>query len=229
MKTTACIASLILTVLLAAVCRAATYNDATGDFTGNSALDITSVVLNNDATTLSFTINVAGDPTTANWYNYYVGISRNLFGGVGGNLNGPGGWGKNIQMSVGGMNYFIGAYPFWGGYSLLTWNGSAWTTTTGSASQTTSSVSFSVGLLSLGLSLGETFRFDVWTSTSGGDTVLDALSDTVTRTWNSAPFDTANNFLTYTVVPEPGPAALLGLSAVLQLLRRARRSRRTQD
>lgn len=222
MKTTVCIASFVLGLLGAIVCRAASYSDATGDFTGNSALDMSAVVINNDATTLSFTINLVGDPTTANWYNYYVGISRNLFGGVGGNLNGPGGWGKDIQMSAGGMDYFIGAYPFWGGYSLLTWNGSSWSTTTGTATQNSSSVSFAVSLASLGLSLGESFRFDVWTSTSGTDTVLDALSDTVVRTWNSAAFDTGNNFLTYTVVPEPSTAALLGLAALLALLRRAR-------
>lgn len=223
MKTTVCAVCFVLGLLVATVSRAATYLDAPGDFTGNSALDMTSVVINNDATTLSFTINLLGDPTAANWYNYYVGISRNLFGGVGGNLNGPGGWGKNIQMSVGGMDYFIGSYPFWGGYSLLTWNGSSWTTTTGTASQNSSSVSFSVSLASLGLSLGDSFWFDVWTSTSGADTVLDALSDTVVRTWNSAAFDTGNNFLTYTVVPEPSTAALLGLAVLMPILRRERR------
>jgi hypothetical protein len=222
MKTTARIVCLIAGVLVAAGARAASYSDATGDFTGNSALDITSVVVNNDASSVSFTIHLAGDPTTANWYNYYVGISRNLFGGVGGNLNGPGGWGKDIQMSAGGMDYFIGAYPFWGGYSLLTWNGSSWATTTGTASQNSSSVTFSVSLASLGLLMGDTFRFDVWTSTSGTDTVLDALSDTVSRTWNSAPFDTGNNFLTYTVIPEPSTAALLALAALAMALRRSR-------
>jgi len=198
----------------ASVSRAATYGDATGDFTGGvGALDMTSVVINNDATTLSLTIHLAGDPNTANWYNYYVGISA--VEGFGGNLNGPGGWGKNIQTSNGGMDHFIGAYPFWGGYSLLTWNGSSWVTTTGSASQTSSSVNFSVSLASLGLSLGNTFKFDVWTSTSGADTVLDALSDTVARSWNSAPFDTGGNFLTYTLIPEPGTLTLLGFGALI--------------
>lgn len=204
-----------------------TYTDATGDFTGgNAALDITSVVVNNDAGTLYFTINLAGDPTAANWYNYYVGISDNLFGGVGGNLNASGGWGKDIQMSTGGMDYFLGAYPAYAGYSLLTWNGSAWTSTSGTASENSSSVSLSVSLSSLGLSAGNSFKFDVWSSDSGNDYVLDAASDTTARSWNSTPFDTGNNALSYTVqaVPEPGTWGCLGLG-LLFVARRIRAAR----
>ena len=113
MKRISLLLSLVTVLALAApVARADIFTDAVGDFTGGTApLDMTSVAVNNDTTTLTFTINLAGDPTGANWYNYYIGISRNLFGGVGGNLNGSGGWGKNIQMSTGGMDYFVGAYP----------------------------------------------------------------------------------------------------------------------
>src|SRR5258706_5957281 len=82
---------------------AAIYNDATGDFTGgNSDLDISSVTVNNDATTLTFTINLAGNPMNNTWYNFYVGISENLFGGIGRNINASGGYGKNIQIRQGG-------------------------------------------------------------------------------------------------------------------------------
>jgi hypothetical protein len=45
------------------------------------------LTVNNDATTLTFTINLVGNPMNNNWYNFYVGISGNLFGGVGGNFN----------------------------------------------------------------------------------------------------------------------------------------------
>src|SRR5262249_1050423 len=97
--TTSTFTSLLTGLTLAGLtASAATYSDATGDFTGgNSDLDIASVSVANDATTLTFTINVVGNPQNNTWYDYYVGISRNLYGGVGGNLNGPGGWGKNIQ------------------------------------------------------------------------------------------------------------------------------------
>src|SRR5215470_2209577 len=104
------------TLFLAFSAAAASYSDASGDFTGgNSDLDIASVQVNNDATTLTFTINMVGNPQNANWYNYYVGISQNLFGGVGGNFNAGGGYGKNIQMSVGGMDYVLASYPFYNG------------------------------------------------------------------------------------------------------------------
>lgn len=215
------------TLILAGLPAQATdYTDATGDFTGGvAALDLASVTVNNDATTLTFTLNLAGDPTPANWYSYFIGISKNSFGGVGGNLNGPGGWGKDIQMSTGGMDYFIGGYPAYSGYSLLTWDGSAWTGTSGAASQNTSSVTLSMNLSSLGLSAGNSFTFDVWTSDTGGDTVLDALSDNTARSWNSTPFDTGANALTYTVaaVPEPATCTLLGLGALVMSRRLFRR------
>jgi hypothetical protein len=182
----------------------------------------------NDASTVTFTINLAGDPTTADWYNYYIGISENLYGGTGGNLNATGGWGKNIQMSTGGMDYFVGAYPYYAGYSLLTWGGSAWTTTTGTASENSSSATLSVALADLGLSPGSSFTFDVWTSDSGADTVLDALSDTAARSWNSDPFDTGPDGLAYTVqaVPEPAAAWLLLSGAAALGLARGGASRR---
>ena len=203
--------------------RAATYNDAVGDFTGGvGALDLTSVSVNNDGTTVTFTLNLAGDPTAANWYNYYIGISENLYGGVGGNLNASGGWGKNIQMSNGGMDYFVGAYPAYAGSSLLTWSGSAWVTTTGTASQDSASVTIPVSLAALGLAPGNSFTFDVWTSDSGSDYVLDALSDGTSRSWNSNPFDTGANALSYTVqaVPEPASIFGFGIAAGLAFWRR---------
>ena len=228
MKNISNLASIVAALILAGLpAQAATYTDATGDFTGGpAALDLTSVTVNNDATTLTFTLNLAGDPTPANWYSYFIGISENLYGGVGGNLNGSGGWGKDIQMSTGGMDYFVGGYPAFSGYSLLTWGGSAWTSTSGAASQDISSVTLSMNLSSLGLSAGNSFTFDVWTSTSGADTVLDALSDNAARSWNSTPFNTGANALTYTVEPVPEPATwtLLGLGALVMTRRLIRRT-----
>jgi hypothetical protein len=230
MKTTPYAISTLTALALAVLpASAATYTDATGDFTGGfGGLDITSVNLNNDATSLNFTINLAGDPTPYNWMNYLVGISKNLFGGVGGDANATGGWGTDIKMSSGGMDYFIGAYPGFAGYSLKTWDGvSAWTSTSGTSSETTSSVSFSAPLASLGLSPGDTIKFDVWTQSSG-NSVLDALSDNVSRGFQNNPFDTGANALSYTVTaaPEPGTCALLGLGVLSVLPRVLRRNAR---
>jgi hypothetical protein len=227
MKTISSITPVLAALALAVLpVRADIYSDpgGIGDFTGGtSALDMSSVTVNNDSANLYFTINLGGDPTAVSWANYYVGISENLFGGVGGDLNASGGWGKDIQMSTGGMDFFVGAYPYYsGGYNLLTWGGSAWTSayyTT--ASEDSTSVTIPVPLSALGLSAGNTIQFDVWTSDSGSDTVLDALSDATARSWNSNPFDTGGNALSYTVtVPEPGACALLGLGGLLAIVRR---------
>src|SRR5206468_2873636 len=112
-------------------------------------------------------INLVGNPQNNNWYNYYVGISENLFGGVGGNFNAAGGYGKNIQMGVGGMDFVLASYPSFGGYDLKTWNGSSWNQASGVASQNSTSVTIPVALSALGLSAGNNFTFDVWASDSG--------------------------------------------------------------
>jgi hypothetical protein len=93
------------------------------------------------------------------------------------------------------------------------------------ASEDSTSVTIPVALASLGLSPGDTFTFDVWASTSGGDTVLDALSDGTARSWNSNPFDTGQNALSYTVaVPEPAFISLFGLAGIVLACRCNRRS-----
>jgi len=233
MKTAFCITSALAVLALAALpVRADVYTDpgGIGDFTGGfPELDMSSVAVNNDATSLYFTINLGGSPTDNNWYNYLVGISENKFGGVGGNLNGPGGWGQNIQMSVGGMDYFLGAYPFWGTSDFYTWNGSAWVWSSGAApSSTSSSVTITASLAALGLSSGNTITFDAWTQSSG-NSVLDALSDGTSRTWNTNPFDTGANALSYTIVavPEPATCVLFGLGGLLMVLRRRVSARTT--
>jgi hypothetical protein len=218
MRNAPALLSILASLACAFTAKAANYSDATGDFTGgNSDLDISSVNVFNDAATLTFTINLAGNPQNNNWYNFYVGISENLFGGSGGNFNATGGYGKNIQMSSGGMDFVLASYPFYNGYDLKTWNGSSWDQAAGSASENSTSVTIPVSLASLGLSAGNSFKFDVWASSSGADGVLDALSDNVSRTWNSDPFDTGANALSYTVdaVPEPTACALLSFGGLL--------------
>lgn len=208
---------------------ASVYPDATGDFTpsGFGYLDITSVVVDNDATTLSFRINLAGNPLAVDWAKYLIGLDTV----AGGNTTGPDGWGKPITMSVGGMDYFIGSWMNFGtGAELRVWDGSAWNlvpnpglTVATDASSVTLALPFSV----LGLNIGDTLRFDVYT-TSDGNSVLDAAGSTTPLGWNNNPYDSGANVLTYTLVPEPGLGALLLLGGALwQGWRRRRIGRST--
>lgn len=203
-----------------------TYTDvgAPGDFTGGvGSLNISTVVVNNDANNLYVTVNLLGDPTTTSWANYLVGISEDLYGGAGGNFANSS-YGAPIQMSVGGLDYVVAGYPDHGSGQLFSWSASSWSSTGApTSSETSSSVTLTASLASLGLSGGSTFTFDVW-SQSSGNSVLAALSDGVgvTRSWNNTPFDTGANALSYTVtnVPEPTSLTLLGLGSLLLIVRR---------
>lgn len=211
-----------------------TYTDSSGD-NGASFLDITSVMVNNTATTLTLTVNVAGDPSNPgnNWGKFLIGFDTTPGGS--GNLNAVNGWGKNIQMSVGGMDYFIGSWlDFGSGADLKSWSGSQWNTVTATYlpnpynlnfSVGTSSVSYTFDLAALGLSAGSSFNFDVYASTGGGDTVVDSSGNPAFQTWNSAPYDSGLNVDTYTVtaVPEPTALTLLGFAGLV-FMRRTRKS-----
>ena len=69
---------------------------------------MTSVSVDNNASTLTFTINLASDPSVPanNWGTHLIGFDTTSGGN--GNIASAGGWSKNIQMSQGGMDFFIG-------------------------------------------------------------------------------------------------------------------------
>ncbi|MEK7782256.1 MAG: hypothetical protein AAB370_12220 [Verrucomicrobiota bacterium] len=212
---------------------AANYLDSLGD-NGAGFLDITSVDVNNTATTLTLTVNVAGDPSNAgnNWGKFLIGFDTGIGGG--GNLNAVNGWGKDIQMSAGGMDYFIGSWLDWGsGADLKNWSGSQWDTVTATYlpnpynlifSVGTASVSYTFDLAALGLLVGSSFNFDVYAST-GTANVVDSSGNPAAQTWNSDPYDSGLNVSSYTIqaVPEPTMGALLGLGSLLLLRRVTRR------
>jgi len=91
-------------------------------------------------------------------------------------------------------------------------------------SKDTSSVTISLDLVSLGLSVGNAFQFDVFSSGGGGgDGAVDALSvgTPSINDWGNT-FQTGSaNSLSYTVIPEPA-SAVLGLVGMALLLRRRR-------
>ena len=220
MKKTAVI---IAAIAVAGVASAAVYNDAVGDvFTGIPAiLDLVSVEIQNDATDIQFTLNLVGDPTTAtgtDWGKYLVAIDS-----VAGGSTTNNGWNRPISMSS-GMDYWVGTWvDGGGGAETHSWDGLAWNRDNATwdppsdvslTSITTSSVTFETTLASLGLSVGDTFVFDVFTS--GGndwDGALDALSDASTiGDWGTA-YDSTST-LQYTVVPEPATLGLLGMAGL---------------
>jgi hypothetical protein len=211
------------------------YTDAVGDtFTGagGGILDILGMEVNNSATDITFSLTVNANVAT-DWGKYLIGIGNtNSLGTTAANGNG---WGRPISMvrpDGGGMNYWIGSWvDSGGGAENYSYNGASWTLTgsTGLANFGTftiapgasSTMSYTVSLASLGLSIGDTFYFDAYTSGGGGgDGAVDALANT-----NQSIADWGNPYVSrtiadgggglnsYQVVPEPSTYALLALSA----------------
>jgi hypothetical protein len=230
------------------------YSDATGDISsdiqggnpGNGILDITGMEVSVVGSDLVFNLSVAGDIAANDWGNYMIGIGsyNEPLGTVTGNA-----WNRPINLQYtpngfptqAGMDYWIGSWVGGGGGSQLwTWDGAAWT---GPASLagftftpgTPSTISYTVSLASLGLSPGQQFSFDAYSS--GGpnpDGAIDSLANpnVTVSTWDGAytslPVAFGGGGLnTFTVpVPEPSAAAMVA-TAVMGgcgvLIRRRRR------
>ena len=210
---------------------AATYTDTAGETIFGGILDISSVEVNNTATALTFTINLLGDPIATDWGKYMIGINSVAGGDSAGN-----GWARPIRMSS-GMDYWVGSWvDFGNGAEIRNWTGSTWNLQSAtynpnpdalSISKDTSSVTISFNFAGLGLSVGSSFTFDVYTSGGGGnDSAIDALGNPAQSIANwPDPYDSAQNVYTYTItqVPEPAAAALFGFGGMVVLIRRAAR------
>jgi hypothetical protein len=147
------------------------------------------------------------------------------------------GWGRPIGMSS-GMDFWLGAWADSGnGLELRNWNGASWGLQAASynavpplatPTKTSSSITLTVPLGYMGLSGGNIFFFDVYTSGGGGgDGAVDALANPnpSIANWGDS-YNSGNNILTYVVVPEPGTLVLLALSVALAMAGRgAKRSR----
>lgn len=206
------------------------YVDATGDlhdgtgggddFSGFSHLDISQVEVTSTTSTITFAITTVGDITLTTWGKYVIGIDSTAGGDAAGN-----GWGRPISISS-GMDAWVGSWAD-GAPSerqAFTWNGASWdmnnqSPVDGISGNTTT---FSIALADLGLSAGQTIQFDVYaTAGGGGDSAVDALglgTPSIT-TWGGA-YDSGANTLSYTIVPEPGSLALIGLGALAVVRRR---------
>ncbi len=194
------------------------YSDATGDLFDNGLtnLDIAVVEVCNDATNLCITVETVG---YENWTKYLIFFDT-VDGGTTSNA-----WGRPIDLTS-EVDRFVGSWvdasdnnvQNWG------WDGAGWVldgTTSNDQSQIGANrVSFTVSLAWLGLGIGDTFAFDVATSGGGNDPGVDHLSRMDPATLGWADPSTSGPFLTYTIVPAPGAAALLGLAGLASRRRR---------
>ena len=206
-----------------------TYTDSSGEnftTTGGGILDILSVEVNNTATDLIFKINLAGSPVATDWGKYMIAINSSVGGDSAGN-----GWNRPISMA--GMDYWLGSWVDAGnGAENRNWNGSTWNLQSAtynpnpdslSISKDASSVTLSLKLSGLGLSVGNSFMFDVYASGGGGgDSAVDALANPLQSISDWPGPYTTQSPLSYTVtaVPEPTAAGLLLLGLGGLLLRR---------
>jgi hypothetical protein len=218
------LAATAVTVLTTPIAGAVTYTDSTGENAAGIAqsggiLDIASVEVNNTATDLIFKINLVGDIQATDWGNYMVAIDSAPGGDASGNP-----WIRPISMPS-GMDYWLGSWVNGGGGLQLwdytgSWNGP---TTTGVTIEQFA-VTLTTPLSSLGLSVGNTFNFDVYTSGSGGgDSAVDALANPSQSIadW-PGPYSSTTTF-SYTVIPEPSTLTLVGLACLALVGHLARR------
>ena len=181
--------------------QARVYSDASSDLFDNGLanLDITSVEVTNDASNLTFTVTVRG---FSDWTKYLIGIRTAVAASSSttGNL-----WGRNNTYAE-GINFQIASWvDNGGGVGFSQYASNAWTSTSGASIDLTqivsNKVSWTVSLASLGLSLGDTFKFDVGTTGGGGgDPFVDVASrgDASTSGWGSA--STSGALLSYTTI-----------------------------
>ena len=181
--------------------QARVYSDASSDLFDNGLanLDITSVEVTNDASNITFTVTTR---SFSDWTKYLIGIrtAAASSSSTTGNL-----WGRNNTYAE-GINFQIASWVDNGGGVVFSeYVSNAWASSSGASIELTQTVSnkvsWTVSLASLGLSLGDTFKFDVGTTGGGGgDPFVDVASrgDASTSGWVNA--STGGALISYTTI-----------------------------
>ena len=213
----------IAAISLASISAFATvYNDAIGDIAASIGsqphLDITSVVVTNTATDITFDISLNGSPIATQWGKYLVFMSTP--GSTGDTSVKGNAWTYNISLS-GGANKYIGGWADQptSNAQLWTYSGSWSQNSTFTSTITSTSISYTVALSSLGLSAGDILKFDV--ATTGGNTSNGAVDSLTTgaASWDDPTVLTGERYVVQ-AVPEPTSMAALALGVVVALRRR---------
>jgi len=205
------------------------YGDASGDIfdSGLSNLDFLGAEITNDGDNLFIVASLNADLSAINWGKYLIFIDS----GDGGAMSGPEGndpfnnpWGRRVSADV-GINAFVGSWIDADGGALgYLWNGGGWDETSSGAPDLSQAgmgqITWTLSLDSLGLSIGDTFNFDLASTGGGdGDPAIDFLStDVVQAGWGNN--STSPMAFSYTVVPAPGVLALAGLAGLTTRRRR---------
>ncbi len=239
MKTITSLLSVLTALAVSPTMAQVTYT-GTGNSLGSSPADggaISSVVVNNDANNITFTIN-----TTAAQASYiFYSVEIQIVGQAGsGDMSLVNPWGENIGAST-GLNALINTYSD-SGASALTYSGGSWIQNASGAYAAGGAgfnfATITLPLTSLGLSAGNSFYFDVistYASSPPGQSAYGALdsvtgypaeSDGSYQPWlgsnyydsanagaSGSTFGTAATLYTITPVPEPATSALIVLGA----------------
>jgi hypothetical protein len=240
LRTASCVAAVaaITSVLQVNANPGVLFNDATGDIdvgiaTGGGTLDLVSMEVSHTATDIQFKLTVNGNIGIVDWGKFMVGIANNKGNGT----SSSDGWSRPITMSAnGGMTNWLGSWVDGGGgaenYSKqASWGltGATYTSNFGNfalAAGAQSTITYGVSIASIGMSIGDTFSFDAYSSGgSSTDSAVDALANpNVSITSWSQAYDsgTSTSFsYTLTAIPAPGAIALIGLAGLVARRRKA--------
>ena len=240
LRTASCVAAVaaITSVLQVNANPGVLFSDAIGDIdaglsTGGGTLDLVSMEVSHTATDIQFKLTVNGNIGSTDWGKFMVGIANNKGYGT----STSDGWARPITMSAnGGMTNWLGSWVDGGGGAENRSNQTSWGLTGATynsnfgnfalAAGAQSTITVGVSIASLGMSIGDTFSFDAYSSGGGNaDSAIDALANPLVAvtSWGQAYDSGASNSFSYTLtaIPAPGAIALVGLAGLVARRRKA--------
>ena len=240
LRTASCVAAVaaITSVLQVNANPGVLFSDAIGDIdaglsTGGGTLDLVSMEVSHTATDIQFKLTVNGNIGTTDWGKFMVGIANNKGYGT----STSDGWTRPITMSAnGGMTNWFGSWVDSGGGAENRSNQTSWGLTGATymgnfgnfafVAGAQSTITYGVSIASIGMSIGDTFSFDAYSSGGGsGDSAIDALANpnVAVASWGQAYDSGASNSFSYTLtaIPAPGALALVGLAGLVARRRKA--------